>query len=91
MALIEDLTKMEGAGPIAIGVAAVVLAPAVLPAIGRILRPVVKGAIKTGITLYEETYASVKEATGDIIAEARAELEGQAPEAAADPGRARTT
>jgi hypothetical protein len=93
MALIEDLVKMEGAGPLAIAVGAVVLAPAVLPAVGRILRPVVKGAIKTGITLYEETYASVKEATGDIIAEARSELESQAhqSEAAAESSRAQAT
>ncbi len=77
MALFEDLLKAEGAGPLALGVGALLLAPTLLPAVGRILRPVVKGAIKTGIAVYEETYASVKEATGDIIAEARAELESE--------------
>jgi hypothetical protein len=75
MALLEDIVKAEGSGPLVLGVGALMLAPTVLPAIGRMLRPVLKGAIKTGITVYEETYASVKEATGDIIAEARAELE----------------
>jgi hypothetical protein len=77
MAIFEDIFKAEGAGPLALGVGAVLLAPAVLPAVGRIMRPVMKGVIKTGIAIYEETYASVKEATGDIIAEARAELESE--------------
>lgn len=75
MALLEDIVKAEGAGPLVLGVGALMLVPAVLPAVGRLLRPVVKGVIKTGITVYEETYASVKEATGDLVAEARAELE----------------
>jgi hypothetical protein len=92
MALFEKITEMEGAGPLALVLGAVVLAPTVLPAVGRILRPVAKGAIKTGITLYEETYASVKEATGDIIAEARAELESQSHhEPASQSGRAQAT
>lgn len=77
MALLEDLVKAEGSGPLVLGLAAVLFAPTLLPAVGRILRPVVKGAIKTGITVYEETYASVKEAAGDIVAEARAELESE--------------
>jgi hypothetical protein len=74
-ALLEDIVKAEGSGPLVLGVGALMLAPAVLPALGRMLRPVLKGAIKTGITVYEEAYASVMEATGDIIAEARAEFE----------------
>lgn len=80
MALFEEL--FEGAaGPVAIGIGALVLAPKVLPVVGRILRPVVKGAIKTGMTIYEETYASVAEATGDLVAEARAELESESRQA----------
>ncbi|WP_363345576.1 DUF5132 domain-containing protein [Methylocystis echinoides] len=75
MALLEDLMKAEGSGPLVLGVGAVLLAPTLLPAVGRMLRPIVKGAIKTGITVYEEAYASVQEATGDLIAEARSELE----------------
>lgn len=78
MALLEDMAKMEGAGPLVLGVGALMLAPALLPAIGRVLRPVVKGVIKTGITIYDETYASVREATGDLIEEARAELAHEA-------------
>jgi hypothetical protein len=79
MALLEDLVKVEGAGPWVLGIGALMLAPNLLPAIGRVLRPVAKGVIKTGMTVYEETFATVREATGDLIAEARAELqhEGQ--------------
>lgn len=80
MALFEDLMKAEGAGPLVLGVGALMLAPTLLPAVGRILRPIVKGVIKTGMTVYDETYSTMKEATTDLIEEARAELahEGQA-------------
>jgi hypothetical protein len=90
MALFENLFE-EAAGPVvAVGIGALVLAPKLLPVIGRALRPVAKGAIKTGIALYEQTYASVAEATGDLVAEARAELESEsqhAPERRARSGR----
>lgn len=80
MALLEEF--FEGAaGPVAIGVGALILAPRVLPAVGRLLRPIAKGAIKTGMALYEETYASMAEATGDLVAEARAELESESRQA----------
>jgi hypothetical protein len=75
MALLEDVVKMEGAGPLVLGVGALMLVPALLPALGRVLRPVAKGIIKTGMSVYDETFATVREATGDLIAEARAELE----------------
>jgi hypothetical protein len=77
MALLENLFE-EAAGPVVIGIGALVLAPKLLPAVGRMLRPIAKGAIKTGMAIYEETYASVAEATGDLFAEARAELESEA-------------
>ncbi|QGM97872.1 DUF5132 domain-containing protein [Methylocystis parvus] len=78
MALLEDVAKMEGAGPVVLGIGALMLAPTLLPALGRALRPVVKGVIKTGMTIYDETYASMREATGDLIEEARAELRHEA-------------
>lgn len=74
MALFEDMFK--GGGGLAIGLGAVLLAPTVLPTIGRMLRPVAKAAIKGGIVLYRETFAEVGEFTNDLVAEARAELEG---------------
>jgi Protein of unknown function (DUF5132) len=67
----------ESPGPVALAIGAFVLAPTLLPAVGRIARPIAKGVIKTGISLYRETYASVSEATGDLVAEARAELEAE--------------
>lgn len=76
MALFEGLFE-EAAGPVAIGIGALVLAPKVLPVVGRMLRPIAKGAIKTGMAIYEETYATVAEATGDLFAEARSELESE--------------
>ncbi|MGJ0392240.1 MAG: DUF5132 domain-containing protein [Methylocystis sp.] len=75
MALLEDVVKGEGAGPLVLGVGAIMLAPTLLPALGRVLRPVAKGIIKTGMSVYENTFATMREATGDLIAEARAELE----------------
>ncbi len=77
----------EGAGPIALGVGAVLLAPTLLPAIGRIIRPVAKGVIKTGIALYRETAATLAETTGDLVAEARAELESEAQQGEHKGGR----
>lgn len=77
MAVFENLFE-EAAGPaVAVGIGVLVLAPKMLPVLGRILRPVAKSAIKTGIALYEQTYASVAEVTGDLVAEARAELESE--------------
>lgn len=77
MAIFDELFEDGVAGPVAIGIGALVLAPRVLPAVGRLLRPIAKGAIKTGMSLYEETYATIAEATGDLVAEARSELESE--------------
>jgi hypothetical protein len=74
MSLIEDVFK----GNVVTGVAvagAVMLAPTVLPAVGRALRPMAKAVIKTGMVAYRETLAGVGDVTGDLVAEARAELE----------------
>lgn len=84
MAVFEELFE-EAAGPaVALGIGAILLAPKIFPAIGRVVRPVAKGVIKTGMAVYQETFAGIAEATGDLIAEARAELESEsrhAPEA----------
>lgn len=74
MSLFEDI--FEGGTGTGLAVAgAVVLAPTLVPAIGRILRPVAKAAIKGGLVLYRETLAGVGDVAGDLVAEARAELE----------------
>jgi hypothetical protein len=81
MALFEDLFKMKGAaGPTVLGIGALLIIPAVLPAIGRILRPVAKELIKTGVSVYDEARGTVSgayEAAGDLIAEARSEQENE--------------
>ncbi|BDV33255.1 MULTISPECIES: DUF5132 domain-containing protein [Methylocystis] len=76
MALFEDLME-EALGPVAIGIGALLVVPALFPSVGRALRPVAKGAIKTGISVYERTVATIAEATGDLVAEARSELESE--------------
>ena len=60
------------------GAAALLLAPMVLPVIGRALRPVAKTVLKTGIVLYRDISHQVEGAMSGIIDEARAELAGQA-------------
>lgn len=59
---------------VAVGVG-LLLVPGLLPAVGRALRPIAVGAIKTGITLYEHTASTMRETAEDLVAEARAELE----------------
>lgn len=56
--------------------AGAVLAPKILPGIGSMLRPLVKGVIKAGYstaTAVRETVAEMGEQVEDIVAEARAE------------------
>ncbi len=81
MALLEELFEFEGVGgPLALGLGALLLAPKVLPAVGRILRPVTKEVIKAGIMAYDEARATVSdayEATGDLVKEARSERDQQ--------------
>ncbi len=77
MAIIEELVE-EALGPVVIGIGALLLVPRLFPAVGRVFRPIAKGAIKTGISIYDQTVATVSEATGDLVAEARAELESEA-------------
>jgi Protein of unknown function (DUF5132) len=74
MSLIEDVFKggnlLTGVG-IAIGAAVIV--PLVMP----VLRPVAKTIIKAGLMAYDQgrvALADVTEQTGDIVAEARAEM-----------------
>jgi hypothetical protein len=74
MALFEDMFKGNATNVVVAG-AAVLLAPTVLPAVGRMLRPLAKEALKIGIGLYEEARDTISEATGDLVAEARSELD----------------
>jgi hypothetical protein len=90
MALLEDIFEGNlGAGLAIAG--AVVLAPTVLPAVGRLVRPIAKTAIKTGMMIYRETLSGVGDVTSDLVAEARAELDEEgraAPRRTPSPSKA---
>jgi hypothetical protein len=75
MAFVEDLFKGSAVTSVAVGVGALLLAPTILPAVGRVIRPAAKAVIKGGMVFYRETLAEVGEVAGDLFAEARAELE----------------
>ena len=81
MAFLEDTVGavFEGgaATGLAIGAGALLLMPGLLPTIGRMVRPLAVAAIKTGMSVYNEASATVREMTEDVMAEARAELEAE--------------
>jgi len=67
------------------GLAGVLLAPVILPAVARVARPAVKGAVKAGfimVTRGRETLAELTEMAEDMVAEVKAELEAEAATAA---------
>jgi hypothetical protein len=87
---VEGLLEGGALTGVAVGAGVLLLAPGLLPAVGRALRPVAVGALKTGMTVYQQTSSSLREATEDLLAEARAELEAEGREArAASHGPAR--
>lgn len=91
MALFEDLFEGGIIGPGLAIAGVVVLAPTVVPAAGRLLRPIAKTVIKTGMMLYRETLSGVGDVAGDLVAEARAELEDEtraAPRRTTSPAKA---
>jgi hypothetical protein len=94
MALFENAVEglVEGGAMtgVAVGLGVLLLVPRVLPAIGRTLRPVAVTAIKTGMTVYNQTASGLREATEDLVAEARAELEAEKQGTQTEPGRRRS-
>jgi hypothetical protein len=72
---LEDLAEGGAATGVALGVGALLLVPGLLPAVGNVMRSLAVGAIKTGIMVYDQTAAAVRETTGDLVAEARAQME----------------
>src|SRR6185437_7731394 len=75
MALFEDMLKGGSLTGIAVGLGAVMLAPTLLPAIGKALRPAAKQVLKSGMVLYRNTLGELGEATSDLVAEVRGELQ----------------
>jgi Flp pilus assembly protein protease CpaA len=74
----KDLFKLTVPN-ILVGVGVALVVPVLLPAAGAILRPLAKGVIKGGLTLYDTAVGLVAE-TGeqlsDLYAEAKAEHYG---------------
>jgi hypothetical protein len=79
MAFYDDLLK--GYGPsLAVGIGVALVAPVILPAVASIFRPLVKGAVRGGLTLADsikEFTASTGEQMSDLYAEAKAEHYGK--------------
>jgi hypothetical protein len=77
---------------VVIGIGALLLAPAIIPAVGTVVRPIAKAVIKSGLIVFEKTrelIAEAQETVADMAAEAQAELaieRRQAPPAAPDAG-----
>jgi len=75
MAWYDNVVKFSWPN-VLVAVGVVVLAPVLLPVVGAVLRPVVKGAIKTGLTVKDMAAGFVAEAgeqVSDLVAEAKAE------------------
>jgi hypothetical protein len=93
MALGNFLTGATLRG-ILIGVAAVKLAPYVMPALTGASRPLARAAVKSGLVAYEkgrEAIAEMGEIMDDLVAEVQAELaEAEAAQAEQPPEDAET-
>ena len=75
MAWYDDALKFSWPNVlVVVGVA--VLVPVLLPAVGYVLRPLVKGVVKTGLTVKDMAVGFVEETgeqVSDLVAEAKAE------------------
>ncbi|KPQ38899.1 MAG: DUF5132 domain-containing protein [Phormidium sp.] len=77
---VAELARDPNAKAIAIGAAAVVITPIVLP----YAKPLLRGTLKSGVVFFEKTRGAIAEAGeifADIAAEARAEVHGTSPAA----------
>ena len=74
MALLDDITKDVTPTGIAMSVGTVLLAPILLPAFSRVLRPMAKGMLSTGIQLYRQAAEPVSRTVSGLVAEAQLEL-----------------
>jgi hypothetical protein len=83
MAFEEIGERLEGKGWLGVGIGALILAPMVIPAVARGLRPVAKEAIKGYLVLSDrarEMLAEGGEQIQDLVAEARSEYETEVEE-----------
>lgn len=75
MALFDNGMKL-GTG-VVVGIGALLLAPVIIPALGAVIRPMARAAIKGGLMVVERTRelaAEAAETISDMKAEAEAEL-----------------
>lgn len=75
---VDELLKNKVLTGLAIGIGAGMLAPKLLPVLAEAAKPLVKGAMKGGLLLYEkgrEIAAEAGEYTEDWWAEVKAEME----------------
>ncbi len=75
MALLDDVFSGWGTTAL-IGIGVALAAPALLPAVGTVIRPVAKGLIKGGLYIVDslqEIVAEGSEQFSDLIAEVKAE------------------
>jgi hypothetical protein len=75
---VQDIFKSNVAVALALGLAAAVVVPMMLPVIARASKPFAKAVIKSGLIVYEkgrEAFAEVSEVVEDVVAEAQAEIE----------------
>lgn len=78
MAFVEEMFKGNIGSGLAVGVGVAVVAPLLAPVIGGVVRPLAKSVIKAGLLATDaglEGMARLNEAIGDMVAEARAELD----------------
>ena len=81
MGLLDNAVKGTVLTGLVIGIGAAVLAPAVLPVLAGVAKPLAKAAMKSGLILYnkgKEVVAEVGEVTEDLWAEAKTEAEAEA-------------
>ena len=87
MGLLDDALKGTVLTGLAIGIGAAVVAPAVLPVLAGVAKPLAKAAMKSGLVLYnkgKEIATEVEEMAEDLWAETKAEAEAEI-EAEAEP------
>jgi Protein of unknown function (DUF5132) len=78
MAFVEEMFKGNIGSGLAVGVGVAVVAPLLAPVIGGVVRPLAKTVIKAGLLATDaglKGMARLNEAIGDMVAEARAELD----------------
>jgi hypothetical protein len=78
MALFENGVLGNGlTTPLLLGLGAAIVVPAVVPVVATAMKPLFKGAIKVGVSLYDkgnEAIAEIGEVLEDLVAEAKSEM-----------------